>query len=125
MSSTTSSNPALRDTSPPTTKLQTSNPPTLIRQNHTYQSRSNKKRPTSIHRRARLQIRKHGDNGRHDAENAVAACREGVAGAAVFGGEDLGGVGVEDGVLNPPLGVRERYAGMIDRWEGKREFGPV
>lgn len=53
---------------------------------------------TNVDRYARLQIRKHGDDGRHDAEDAVRRRGDGVAGAAVFGGEDLGRVRVEDGV---------------------------
>ena len=81
-----------------TLNLQTRLPPRLVRQNGTDHARRNEQRAARVHRRAGLEIRKHGDDGRHDAKHAVRRRRQRVAGAPVQRREDLGRVGVEDGV---------------------------
>lgn len=79
----------------PPTPSQTRLPLALKRQRQNQQSRCDEQRSTDVYRGAGFQVREHGDDGRHDAEDAVGGRGDCVARAAVFGGEDFGGVGVD------------------------------
>ena len=87
-----------RTTTHPSPQSKTRLPATLKRQRQRQHPRRNEQRATHIDRRRRLQIRVDGHDRRHDAEDAVRRRGQRVPRAAILGGEDLGGVGVEDGV---------------------------
>lgn len=70
----------------------------LVGQKYDHQPGGDKESATRVHGRGGLEVGKHGDDGGHDAKNSVRRGAEGVPGPAIFRWEDLGGVGVKDGV---------------------------
>ena len=97
---------------PRSTTLHTSLPPRLKRQSNHQNPTNNKQRSANINRRRRLQISEHGDNRRHNAEDAVCRCRNGVARAPVLCREDFRRVGVEDRVHD----VGHEVVGTVPAW---------
>ena len=71
---------------------QTRLPQGLERQDQHQHGREQEQRAADVHGRRGLQVGVDGDDGGEDAEDAVRHRGQGVAGAAVFGREDLGGV---------------------------------
>jgi len=74
---------------------QTSNPPTLERQAQHKQAGNQKQSTRSIDRCARFQIRKHGDDRRHNPKYSIGGCRQRISSSSVFRGEYFRRVSVQ------------------------------
>jgi len=73
-------------------------PSRLIRYQQRQQARKDDQPARNIDRNSSRQVRIERNNRRNHAKHARRGRREAVAGAAVLGGEDLGGDGVQDTV---------------------------
>lgn len=78
------------------THLQTRLTPAFERKTQNKHTSSDEQCTAHVDGRTRLQVGKHGDDGRHDAEYAIRAGRNGISSTAVFGREDFGRVGIQD-----------------------------